>query len=73
MFPMTFANKCEKLRFFNQYSQSKTRRLFLDNMMAIGMIQQCLTTQTPQLLPLRFCAYIMKDGKVLYFFDLFIC
>nr|GMC95305.1 hypothetical protein CISIN_1g010132mg [Ipomoea batatas] len=40
------------------------KRLFLDNMTAIGMIPLFLTTQTLQLLQPWFCAYTMNDGKV---------
>lgn len=62
-----------KLRFSNLFSQSMMKKLLLDNMMAIGMIQQFLTTQIAQHLLLLFCAYIMKDGKVLWISSLPFC
>lgn len=42
------------LRFFNRFFRLKMKRLFLDNMKAIGMIQQFLITQTLQLSQLWF-------------------
>lgn len=71
-FLVMYANYSVNFRFFNQYFQSKMKRLFLDNIKGIRMIQLFLTTQTPQLLPPWFYASIMKDGKVSCFANLFL-